>query len=159
MSFFEPFTGSTFVPVSINNLKMNKGSRLYSIMHNKCPKCQEGDFFISKTYNLGSFSKMNDECPVCKESFEPEPGFYFGAMFVSYAINVAIMVAVWVASNVLIKEEVGVWWLVLASVVTGLVLTPVTFRWARLVWINMFVKYDPNSARKASSNILRATSR
>jgi hypothetical protein len=118
-----------------------------------------GDFFVSNySYNLRNFSTMNEECPVCKESFEPEPGFYFGAMFVSYAINVAIMVAVWVASNVLFND-VGVWWLVLASVVTGLALTPVTFRWARLVWINLFVKYDPKAGRKLDSEVLEATSR
>ena len=102
---------------------------------------------------------MHEECPVCKESYEPEPGFYFGAMFVSYAINVAIMVAVWVGTNLLFSDGVGIWWLVLCSVVAGLVLTPVTFRWARLIWINMFVKYDPNAVNKANPDMLRTTSR
>ena len=26
-----------------------KGAKLYSIFNNKCPKCQEGDFFVNKT--------------------------------------------------------------------------------------------------------------
>ena len=90
---------------------------------------------------------MHSYCPVCSESYEPEPGYYFGAMYVSYAINVAIMVAVWVGATLLFSEDTGIWWLVLTSVVIGLALTPVTFRWARLIWINLFVKYD--SSRKA----------
>jgi uncharacterized protein (DUF983 family) len=126
---------------------MNKGSRLYSIINNKCPKCHEGDFFITgNAYDLKHFTKMHNQCPVCSESFEPEPGYYFGAMYVSYAINVAIMVSVWVATEVLFKDGVGVWWLVLLSIIIGLALTPITFRVARLMWINMFVKYSPSAA-------------
>lgn len=127
---------------------MNKSSKIYSIIYNKCPKCHEGDFFVSAhAYDLKNFTKMHSYCPVCSESYEPEPGYYFGAMYVSYAINVAIMVAVWVGATLLFSEDTGIWWLVLTSVVIGLALTPVTFRWARLIWINLFVKYD--SSRKA----------
>jgi len=121
---------------------MKKGSKLYSIIKNKCPKCNEGDFFISgNSYDLKKFSKMNNRCPVCSESFEPEPGYYFGAMYVSYAINVAVMVAVWIAAHLLFNGQLGIWWLVLISIVIGLILTPVTFRISRLVWINLFVKF------------------
>lgn len=121
---------------------MKKGSKLYSILKNKCPKCNEGDFFISgNAYDLKRFSKMNSRCPVCSESFEPEPGYYFGAMYVSYAINVAVMVAVWIAAHLLFDGQLGIWWLVLISIVIGLILTPITFRISRLVWINLFVKF------------------
>ena len=138
---------------------MNKGSRLYSIVNNKCPKCHEGDFFVSgHAYDLGNFTKMHNQCQVCNESFEPEPGYYFGAMYVSYAINVAIMVSVWVGSEILFKDGVGIWWLVLFSIIIGLALTPVTFRWARLMWINMFVKYDAAAAHpKQQGTVTAAT--
>jgi len=85
---------------------------------------------------------MHPNCPVCGESYEPEPGYYFGAMYVSYAINVAIMVAVWIACEVLFRDGIGVWWVVLFTILIGLSLTPVIFRISRLGWINMFVKYD-----------------
>jgi len=136
---------------------MKKGSRLYSIFHNKCPKCQEGDFFVSgSAYNLGSFMKMYPQCSKCGQTFEPEPGYYFGAMYVSYAINVAIMVAVWVASEVLGSSEMNVWWVVFLSIAAGLICTPLTFRLARLTWINFFVKYDQNALGGKSSGISRS---
>ncbi len=119
---------------------------MYSVINNKCPKCHEGDFFVSgNSYDLANFSKMHPQCPVCAEPYEPEPGYYFGAMYVSYAINVAIMVTVWVGTDLLFKNGLAIWWLVLISIVAGLGLTPLTFRWARLIWINMFVKYDPTA--------------
>ncbi len=131
---------------------MNKGSKLYSVVRNKCPRCQEGDFFVTgNSYDLKNFSKMHSHCQVCGESFEPEPGYYFGGMYVSYAINVAIMVALWVGTDLLFKGGIDIWLLVLLSIVAGISLTPITFRWSRLIWINIFVKYDPEiAARKFS---------
>jgi hypothetical protein len=123
---------------------MNFSAKLYSILHNKCPRCHKGSFFISdKAFNLKTFSKMHEKCPVCQEPFEPEPGYYFGAMYVSYAINVAIMVAVWVACSLLFPQQIGIWGLVGISIIVGLLFTPLTFRYARLIWINMFVRFNP----------------
>ena len=93
---------------------------------------------------------MPSHCAVCNQIYEPEPGYYYGAMYVSYAINVAVFVSVWVACIVLFGE-VGVWYQVLASVIAGIALTPLTFRLARLVWINFFVKYDSNAKAQAAA--------
>lgn len=84
---------------------------------------------------------MHDKCSQCQLSFVQEPGYYFGAMYVSYAINVAIMVSVWVAFLILAGSDFNVWWMIGASVVLGLVLTPLTFRLSRLGWINFFIGY------------------
>lgn len=119
---------------------MLKGTKLYSILGNKCPKCQEGRFFYSNNpYNLKAFDKMPNKCPVCNEKFEREIGFYYGAMYVNYALTVAA----------------GVGWFVLIYLVYGfdpiiysvsftillILLIPWMFRTGRLVWINLFVKY------------------
>ena len=40
---------------------------------------------------------MHDKCPKCSEDFFREPVFYFGAAYVSYALTVALWVAVLVA--------------------------------------------------------------
>lgn len=121
---------------------MKKGTKLYSIFKNKCPRCQEGDFFVSKNpYNLTKMSKMPEECPVCGQSYQPEQGFYFGAMYVSYAIGVAIFVTLWVATNVLFPSinvfaQIGI-------VLFGIFgLFPVNFRLSRKIWINLFIKYQ-----------------
>ena len=75
-----------------------QGTKLYSILHAKCPKCHQGDFFeTSNPYNLKKFDKMYNRCAVCAEDFERETGFYYGAMYVSYALTVAFGVALYVA--------------------------------------------------------------
>ncbi len=44
---------------------MFKGTKLYSIFSNKCPKCQEGDFFVNKNPYKAGFIKMHDNCQNC----------------------------------------------------------------------------------------------
>ena len=72
-----------------------KGTKLYSIFKLKCPKCHEGEFFESRLYDLKKLGHVLEECPTCKTSYVPEPGFYFGAMYVSYALGVALFVTIW----------------------------------------------------------------
>ncbi|RAJ93083.1 uncharacterized protein (DUF983 family) [Larkinella arboricola] len=120
---------------------MLKGNKLYSILFNKCPRCHQGDFFITKSAYNRRFDKMHQRCSVCGQDFEPEPGFYTGALYVSYALYVAWTIGTFVLFYVLLNIDVMVYmWCLLPSLV---ILTPYFFRMARRVWINIFVAYNP----------------
>lgn len=126
---------------------MNKKSKLYSILRNKCPRCHEGQFFeVNNPYNLAKFSKMPTHCPVCDQKYEPETGFYFGAMYVSYALGVAIFVTVWIATAV-IFPQMGPFGTIACVLGALVLLWPVSFRTARLIWINLFIKYKSQEER------------
>ena len=117
-----------------------KGTRTYSVLHLKCPQCQEADLFLTKNpYDLKLFDKMPDRCPVCNEDFVRETGFYWGAMMVSHATSTIIAVI----THVIVHIFYG--WAVLPNVFAFLgvfiPLIPVIFRSSRAVWINIFVKY------------------
>ena len=43
---------------------------------------------------LAHFTEMPTHCEVCAVPLEPEPGFYWGAMFITYAFNVATVLLV-----------------------------------------------------------------
>lgn len=120
---------------------MGKGSKLYSIFSNKCPRCQRGNFFaVNNAYNLRRFDEMNPQCPCCNERFEREPGYYTGALYVSYAYYTALIVSCFMVMEVLLDWDLTYF----LSVLIGLIilLTPVVFRLARLTWINFFISYD-----------------
>lgn len=120
---------------------MLKGTKLYSIVANKCPRCQEGDFFIYKNpYNLKKFDKMNISCPVCHESFEKEPGFYQGAMYVNYALSIAAGVSWFILVYIFYGFDPAIF--VISFSVVLVLLLPLMFRIGRLLWINFFVKYS-----------------
>jgi uncharacterized protein (DUF983 family) len=123
---------------------INKGTKLYSILHQKCPHCQEGDMFKYSTFST-HFMQMHERCPVCGFDFIQEPSFYFGAMYFSYAIQVAVFVAVYFLLRY--TADPGTWTYVLWMIIASIIILPLNFRWSRVAWINLFTKY-----RGASKN-------
>ncbi len=122
-----------------------KKTKLYSILYNKCPHCHEGDFFTSNNpYNLKKFDKQYDHCPVCHSTYMPENGFYYGAMYVSYGLDIGLGIALFLLSNVIFNW--GTTTFLILFVTSLLLLWTVIFRKARLIWINLFVKYDKTKA-------------
>ena len=118
-----------------------KDTMLYSIINTKCPRCHEGDMFPKGTlYNPRRFSEMNEKCSCCGQFFEPEPGYYYGAMFVSYAVSTAIFIAVWIALSFLV-EEVTMAMMIAVLLVVVIGLLPINFRLSRSTWINFFIRY------------------
>ena len=127
--------------------RLGKGSKLYSIVRLKCPRCQEGDLFLNKNpYNLKMFDKMPDKCTVCGEDFVRESGFYWGAMMFSHATTTLIAVVV----HLIVFHYYG-WDIapnVIAIITIILLLFPIVFRNSRAIWINIFVKYNSMLEKK-----------
>lgn len=128
-----------------------KGTKLYSILNMKCPRCHESDLFENKSvYKMSGFFNMPKTCPTCGQRYELEPAFYYGAMYVSYGVGVAWFVAVFVALFVLYPSYSIELYLVLA--VGGMIaLTPYFFKLSRAIWINFFVNYDKEALKQAKS--------
>jgi uncharacterized protein (DUF983 family) len=114
---------------------------LYSLVKAKCPSCHEGNFFETQNpYNLRKFDKMHHKCPVCGEDFERETGFYYGAMYVSYGLTVGFGITVYaIMCGLFDFSEVT---FLITFALLQLLLMPVFYRLARLVWINTFVHYN-----------------
>lgn len=91
---------------------------------------------------------MHDKCPHCKELFHREVGFYYGAMYVSYGLNIALGVGLFLLMVLLLKLDVLVYLFTFLGFVV--VLFPWTMRKSRLVWINLFTKFDPSKQKLSS---------
>ena len=118
-----------------------KGSKLYSIFRMKCPRCQEGDFFESHPYNLKKAGDLLPECPKCHLKYEKEPGFYFGAMYVSYALGVALFVTLWVSFNLFLSwVSAGVQVFVIAS--AAILTAPYLYALSKIIWANFFIPFE-----------------
>jgi hypothetical protein len=72
-----------------------------------------------------------------------EPSFFDGAMYISYAMQVALIITVFVALNVLGFAEL--WLIITLSIGLSLIMIPITFRLSRSAYINLFVKYNPDN--------------
>ncbi|WP_075341570.1 DUF983 domain-containing protein [Tenacibaculum agarivorans] len=125
-----------------------KKTKFYSILNNKCPRCHEGDFFKHKaSFNIKKVTALHENCSHCNLKYMMEPSFFFGAMYVNYALAVALFVAVFVISKVIFQQTILTSFI--AVVVVSLLLTPFTLRLSRIIWINLFVNYDKKYGTKS----------
>lgn len=119
---------------------LKKGTRLYSILNHKCPRCHEGSLFTSPAYSK-HFTDMPEKCPHCGLRYQPEPSFFTGAMYVSYALQVALLTTVSVALRVLVDPAMEVY--IYTIIGAAVALMPVTLRVSRAIYINFFYRYHP----------------
>lgn len=125
-----------------------KPSRFVSMMALKCPHCQEASLYENpNTYSLQKLGVNKKKCDVCGTDLQPEPGFYFGAAYVSWALTVATWVSVLVALKVF-----DAWGLIefgflthpttflVTGILVSLVLFPYSFRLSRSIWAYFFIK-------------------
>lgn len=125
---------------------LGKGNKLYSIFKMKCPQCHEGEFFESHPYNLKKAGNLHETCSVCGVKYSKEPGFYYGAMYVNYGLGVALFVALWVSFN-LFFSSVGVGWQIGLIIFFTVILTPYMYALSKIIWANLFMKYDEDATR------------
>jgi len=117
---------------------MEKGA-LFSVVNSKCPRCNEGDLWVKKnSYSLG-FDKMHERCSNCDLKYDLEQGFWYGAMYISYALGVALTVTVVVALTVL--TELSIFQKTLYAIGVLVLFVPPLFRYSRNIWIAIFVRY------------------
>ena len=124
-----------------------KGSKLYSILNLKCPRCHEGDLFHTGNWSFQDIAGMPDYCSNCKQNYMPEPGFYYGAMFVSYVIWGFFCVVVGGGTII------GLGWSVNQAMLLLMVISAIFFVWlfrtSRAIWFNAMVGYNKKWDKKS----------
>ncbi len=120
---------------------------MYSILTGNCPRCQEESMYEkSNPYALSKIFSMNERCSHCGLKYKIEPSFFYGAMYVSYGVGIAFSVAAFIISFLFIGTTLLTTFISIVG--TLIVFMPVIIRLSRNIWINFFVKYDPNAVKK-----------
>lgn len=135
----------------MNEVNRPTPNYLWSILTMKCPRCRKGPMFTdSNAYrklSLKHIFEMPDTCPVCKQKYDLEPGFWYGTGYVSYALAVAISVSTFVAWWVLVgisTEDNRIFYWLIFNAVTLVVLQPWLMRLSRVIYMRFFISYDKN---------------
>ena len=110
-------------------------SKLAAIAQSKCPRCRVGKVFVGPVYGF-SKQKMNEHCTCCGMKFEIEPGYFYAAMYVSYAFSVAQVVTLGLATSVLTRSESP--WMYIGVLFFAIALfAPFNYRYSRLVLLHL----------------------
>ncbi|MCL6218650.1 DUF983 domain-containing protein [Zunongwangia pacifica] len=129
-------------------MKFLKGTKLYSIFTGTCPVCQEESMYKEKNpFKLSKVYEMHDRCSHCGTKYKIEPSFFYGAMYVSYAVGVAFAVAAFIIAHYFLGGGLLTSFFAIAG--TLIVFMPIIMRLSRNIWINFFLNYDKNAASKA----------
>ena len=100
---------------------------MISLFRNLCPGCQKGAVFS------GIYS-MNATCEFCGFQFEKEPGYYLGAMVISYVLGAFSMIPSVIA--LVFWFEVPWVWVVILPSLQVILMNPFLYRWSRLAWLH-----------------------
>lgn len=126
---------------------LKKGNKLYSILKGACPKCHEEIMYINKNaYVISETLKMHERCSNCNTKYKIEPSFFYGSMYVSYGVGIAFAVTAFIISFGVFNSSKEV--ALISIIATMVLLLPIILRLSRNIWINLFMKYDENLAKK-----------
>ncbi|HUI80809.1 MAG TPA: DUF983 domain-containing protein [Bryobacteraceae bacterium] len=114
---------------------------LHAMLRQLCPRCRTGRIFRPVT--KGRWISVNESCPVCNLRLDRgEPGYFIGAMYVSYAISIPPVLAIVFAFWRMAHWSLGT--AVLAAFVAYLPVVPLIVRISRVIWIYMDRAFDPS---------------
>ena len=79
---------------------------------------------------------MNETCASCHASFMPEPGFYFGALYVSYAFTIVFFIGIW--ATLYTTFDPADWVYGVTIVLACILFIPFSFRYSRILFLYWF---------------------
>lgn len=127
---------------------------LYSMIMNKCSRCHQGDVFVSKNpYNLKKMFEIHTHCSHCHLKYESEPSFFYGALYVSYAISSGWFMIWYALENYVLNWDLLPFAIFIMLFIVAV--APLTLRWSRLIWLNFFYKYKKEYKEKQHQHSLQ----
>lgn len=118
-------------------------SRFQALVHARCPRCRTGKMYVGPVYGFKR-QNANDICPYCGFRFEIEPGYFYAAMYVSYAMVIIEVVIMGLTTYKLTMSE-SPWLYMGVLIVTIIGFAPFNFRYSRLILLHYLtprVKFD-----------------
>ena len=84
---------------------------------------------------------MHDRCPRCGLHFDREPGYFLGAMYISYGLGLGLIfvlgACIWALTHWRL-DKVAIW-----AVLVFLPFAPILTYLSRVLWIYLDQKVDP----------------
>jgi uncharacterized protein (DUF983 family) len=97
-----------------------------SVIFGRCPNCQQGKIFRT-------FWQIHDRCPVCQLKYEREMGYFLMAIFIAYVLDAILLIplGIYLFNRVAVLPNIAILFGVL------LVITPLTYRYSRILWLHI----------------------
>lgn len=107
-------------------------TRFIALLKGRCPHCLQGQVF-------SGVWRTHEDCLICGIHFAREDGYYMMSVFIGYVMGSVLIAPVMLALYVV---DAPGWWYVAASGALVL-LSPLIFRYSRLIWLHLDELFDP----------------
>jgi uncharacterized protein (DUF983 family) len=104
-------------------------AQIDAALRGRCPACRTGRIFQS-------FWNTHRACPHCGLLFEREHGYYTGAMYLSYALGIPLILLFTLCAWLLFPGW-QLWQLVLLAWAVFLPIAPFVYRASRVLWLHL----------------------
>ena len=84
-----------------------------------------------------------------QNKFYSRARFLFGAMYVSYALGVALFLAIWAGANWFFGD-VSVWTQISVLTFLIIILSPLLFALSKIIYANIFIHFDKDTSKKVA---------
>jgi len=125
---------------------------LLALLKQRCPRCRQGKIFHG-------VMTMYEECSVCGLVYRREYGYFYGAMYASYAFGL-ISTGYWLPMLLMGVNPV---WIIGLPTIQLVLQIPLSFRYSRTIWLYLDHSFDPEAAMatepQPETNKLQATTR
>ncbi len=85
---------------------------------------------------------MPKNCSSCGLKYEPEPGFFYGSMYVSYALSIILAGLTWFIMS---GMDIHFATIIFTVIPILLIAIPALFKYSRAIWMNFFMHYNPEA--------------
>ena len=109
---------------------------LIKILKERCPNCGKGEVFKKKS-SIFELPVMNDKCEKCQYYFDREPGYFLGAMYISYGLAVFLGILTFLIINTFFSE-VSTIWVVLIILAVIVAFSMKNYKLSRIIYMHIF---------------------
>lgn len=116
--------------------------KIIQLLAYKCPNCLKSKAFKEqKGLSRILIPKMKNCCSNCNFSFNKEPGFYYGAMYISYGLTIIESITVFIVAQQLFEVQSNAKIIGIIAV-TMMFLMRFNYKLSRILWLNIFKNYQ-----------------
>jgi uncharacterized protein (DUF983 family) len=118
---------------------MQKRENLFvSILKERCPNCGKSTVYYP-TKSIFHMPVMKINCDECNYKFDREPGYFLGAMYISYAIAVFLGISTF-ALLYFLFPNLSFNWIIIILAFVMIIAAKKNYKLSRIIYIHIFPK-------------------
>lgn len=119
----------------MKEVKIKDGNLWWGILREKCPNCNKGKVFEDR--GIFRMPGMPDNCKSCDFRFDREPGYFLGAMYISYALAVFEAIVTFLICYFFFPQ-MPIPWIPVAIISVMVLCARKNYKLSRIVYMHLF---------------------